>query len=134
MPHSYVLPYTDYAAVRDRNHYDSPYYLSLNGKWKFQWVRNPENRAKDFYKSDFYVGNWSDINVPGNWERQGYSYPIYVNETYEFDDKLLNFKKNPPFVPSEENEVGSYRKTFVLPESWKGRRIVFCCEGATGFK
>ena len=133
MPHSYVLPYTDYAAVRDRNHYDSPYYLSLNGKWKFQWVRNPENRAKDFYKSDFYVGNWTDINVPGNWERQGYSYPIYVNETYEFDDKLFNFKKNPPFVPSEENEVGSYRKTFVLPESWKGRRIVFCCEGATSF-
>lgn len=132
-PHAYVLPYADEGAVRERNHYDSPYYLSLNGKWKFRWVRNPENRSKEFFQTDFFVGNWADINVPGNWERQGYSYPIYVNETYEFDDKLFNLKKNPPLVPYHENEVGSYRRTFTLPASWKDRRVVFCCEGAASF-
>lgn len=132
-PHSYVLPHNSNDEVREANHHSSPYFLDLNGKWKFNWTKDPDKRPKNFYKSDFYVGNWGDINVPGNWERQGYSYPIYVNETYEFDDKLFNFKKNPPFVPYHENEVGSYRKSFTLPQSWEGRRVVFCCEGATSF-
>lgn len=109
------------------------YYLSLNGKWRFHWTRNPDLRPHDFHKPHFYTGGWAEINVPGNWERQGYGLPIYVNETYEFDDKLFNFKKNPPFVPHEMNEVGSYRRTFVVPQSWQGRRVVFCCEGASSF-
>lgn len=133
VPHTYVLPYEDESAVKDRSHKNSVYYLDLNGKWKFNWVKNPDNRPKNFFETDFYVGNWADINVPGNWERQGYSYPIYVNETYEFDDKLYNFKKNPPLVPYSENEVGSYRRTFKIPAEWKDRRVVFCCEGATSF-
>ena len=53
----------------------------------------------------------------GNWERQGYGLPIYVNETYEFDDKLFQFKKNPPLVPYAQNEVGSYRRTFKIPST-----------------
>lgn len=132
-PHSYVLPYLDLKDLKDRNHYNSQYYLSLNGKWKFNWVRNPDKRPKDFFKNDFFSENWAEINVPGNWERQGYSYPIYVNETYEFDDKLFNFKKNPPFVPYEENEVGSYKRTFKIPKDWEGRKVFFVCEGATSF-
>lgn len=57
----------------------------------------------------------------------------YVNETYEFDDKMFNFKKNPPLVPHAENEVGSYRRTFKVPADWKGRRVVLCCEGVISF-
>ena len=132
-PHTYVLPYPNEEALIKRNHESSSYYMSLNGKWKFNWVRNPDKRPKDFYKPSFYTGGWADINVPGNWERQGYGLPIYVNETYEFDDKLFNFKKNPPFVPHAENEVGSYRRTFTIPADWKDRRVVFCCEGASSF-
>ena len=45
--------------------------MSLNGKWKFHWVKNPDNRPKDFYQPSYYTGGWADINVPGNWERQG---------------------------------------------------------------
>lgn len=71
--------------------------------------------------------------MPGNWERQGYGTAIYVNETYEFDDKMFNFKKNPPLVPHAENEVGSYRRTFKVPADWKGRRVVLCCEGVISF-
>ena len=132
-PHAYVWPYDAASAVRNGDYEQSPYYLSLNGKWKFHWVKNPDNRPKDFYEPAFYTGGWADIEVPGNWERQGYGTAIYVNETYEFDDPLFNFKKNPPLVPYKENEVGSYRRTFTVPAAWKDRRIVICCEGVISF-
>ena len=134
-PHAYVWPYKegDINSVRAQDYEQSPYYMSLNGTWKFNWVRNPDKRPVNFYRPDFYTGGWNDIQVPGNWECQNYGIPIYVNETYEFDDPMFHFKKNPPFVPYEDNEVGSYRRTFVLPESWIGRRIVLCFEGVTSF-
>ena len=132
-PHAYVWPYATAADVQKGAYEESPYYMSLNGKWKFHWVKNPDTRPKDFYKPSFYTGGWADINVPGNWERQGYGTAIYVNETYEFDDKMFNFKKNPPLVPSEENEVGSYRRTFTIPAGWEGRRVILFCEGVVSF-
>ncbi|MCQ4914036.1 DUF4981 domain-containing protein [Bacteroides nordii] len=132
-PHAYVWPYATAADVQKGAYEESPYYMSLNGKWKFHWVKNPDTRPKYFYKPSFYTGGWADINVPGNWERQGYGTAIYVNETYEFDDKMFNFKKNPPLVPSEENEVGSYRRTFTIPAGWEGRRVILCCEGVISF-
>ena len=132
-PHSYVWPYADASEISEGRYEQSPYYMSLNGKWKFHWVKNPDKRPKDFYKLSFYTGGWTDIDVPGNWERQGYGTAIYVNETYEFDDKFFHFKKNPPFVPYEENEVGSYRRTFKIPAGWEDRRVVLCCEGVISF-
>lgn len=95
-PHTYVWPYANASDIEKPGGYEqSPFYMSLNGKWKFHWVKNPDNRPKDFYQPSYYTGGWADINVPGNWERQGYGTAIYVNETYEFDDKMFNFKKNP---------------------------------------
>ena len=132
-PHAYVWPYATAADVQKGAYEESPYYMSLNGKWKFHWVKNPDTRPKDFYKPSFYTGGWADINVPGNWERQGYGTAIYVNETYEFDDKMFNFKKNPPLGPSEENEGGSYRRTVTIPAGWEGRRVILCCEGVISF-
>ena len=133
-PHAYVLPYSSVDKLQQPGGYEqSAYYMTLNGKWKFHWTKNPDKRPKDFFQNDFAVQGWNDINVPGNWERQGYGLPIYVNETYEFDDKLFQFKKNPPLVPYAQNEVGSYRRTFTIPSTWKGRRIVLCCEGVKSF-
>lgn len=133
--HQLVVPYGDNAVDEiSRFKYDqSPYYLSLNGDWKFNWVKNPDNRPIDFYKPDFDISQWSDITVPGNWECQGYGNRIYVNTRYEFDSPKFNFTKNPPFVPYEANEVGSYRRSFTVPEDWEGRRVVLCVEGATSF-
>ena len=72
-PHTYVWPYADASDIEKPGGYEeSPYYMSLNGKWKFHWVKNPDNRPKDFYQPSYYTGGWADINVPGNWERQGY--------------------------------------------------------------
>lgn len=133
MPHAYVWPYETEKEAAKGEYEQSPYYLSLNGRWKFHWVKNPDKRPKDFYRPSFHTGGWADIQVPGNWERQGYGTAIYVNETYEFDDEMFHFKKNPPFVPYKDNEVGSYRRTFRVPASWKGRRVVLCCEGVISF-
>ena len=66
-PHTYVWPYANASDIEKPGGYEqSPYYMSLNGKWKFHWVKNPDNRPKDFYQPFYYTGGWADINVPGN--------------------------------------------------------------------
>ncbi len=133
--HALVVPYPDNDAqvIRDFKFEESPYYMSLNGKWKFSWVKGVDNRPVGFQNPEYDVTAWKQINVPGNWERQGYGTAVYVNTTYEFDSEWADFKKNEPLVPTVTNEVGSYRRNFTIPESWKGRRVVFCCEGAISF-
>lgn len=131
--HAHIVPITSAAQLEVGQLESSPYFMSLNGEWRFHWVRNPETRPKEFYQPDYYVGDWATIKVPGNWDRQGYGLPIYVNDRYEFDDPMFNFKKNPPFVPEKENEVGSYRREFTLPAAWKGRRVVVALEGVSSF-
>lgn len=133
--HTLVVPYpaNDVKAIANYDYTQSPYYLNLNGQWKFKWTQNPNFRPVEFYQPDYDVAEWDNIKVPGNWELQGYGTPIYVNERYEFDAKIFNFKKNPPFVPFDTNEVGSYRRTFKVPADWDGRRVVLCVEGATSF-
>ena len=91
-------------------------YQSLNGTWKFNWVKSPTNRPKDFYKMDFDVSNWDDIEVPSNWEMKGYGIPIYTNIKYVFP-------KNPPYIPHDYNPVGSYKKTFSIPGNWTNQKI-----------
>ncbi|MDO4790837.1 MAG: glycoside hydrolase family 2 TIM barrel-domain containing protein, partial [Porphyromonas sp.] len=132
-PHAGVLPFATVEQVKDYDRDASPLFMSLNGKWHFSWVRNPEKAPKEFYKEQYDVSKWDLINVPGNWERQGYGLPIYVNETYEFDSPLFSFKKNPPYVPTETNEVGSYRRSFSLPSAWKGQRVLLRLEGVSSF-
>ncbi len=136
-PHALVVPYAQGAgaeqAIRGFKYNQSPFYLDLNGKWDFHWVQGPDNRPADFYKPEYNTSAWDKINVPGNWETQGYGTKIYVNERYEFANPYFNFEKNPPFVPVESNEVGSYRREFSVPASWKGRRVVLCVEGAASF-
>jgi len=110
------LPYSDEkAAVRD-NYNESPYFLSLNGNWKFNWVAKPDDRPVDFYKESFDAGSWKEIKVPSNWEMQGYGIPLYANIIYPHGSHA-------PYIPHQDNPVGSYRKTFQLPTSWDGRRV-----------
>ncbi|MDE7026196.1 MAG: DUF4981 domain-containing protein [Paramuribaculum sp.] len=133
--HALVVPYktNDYQAARQMQFDKSPWYMSLNGKWKFSWVKGVDNRPIGFQNPDYNVSDWTEINVPGNWERQGFGTAIYVNTTYEFDSQWADFKKQWPKVPSTTNEVGSYRRTFTVPRDWKDRRTVLCVEGATSF-
>ena len=104
------------SAVANSRYYNSPLYKSLNGQWKFHWVKKPSDRPVDFYKTDYDVSNWVDIEVPGNWELQGFGLPIYTNIKYVFPT-------NPPFIDHAYNPVGSYRKEFQVSKDWDGKDI-----------
>ena len=116
-PHCTYIPYTDIKTALENNHSLSPFYLSLNGQWKFNWVRKPAHRPINFYKKDYDVSQWCNIEVPGNWELQGFGIPIYTNILYPFDSA------DPPFIPHDWNPVGSYRRSFTVPENWNGRQV-----------
>nr|WP_294927724.1 glycoside hydrolase family 2 TIM barrel-domain containing protein [uncultured Flavobacterium sp.] len=118
------LPYADESSAIADDYARSPWFMTLDGKWKFNWSPTPDERPKDFFKTDFNTTNWKEISVPSNWELQGYGIPIYTNITYPF-------VKNPPFINHADNPVGSYRRTFELPENWKGRRVYLHFEGGT---
>ncbi|MFV0312107.1 MAG: glycoside hydrolase family 2 TIM barrel-domain containing protein [Dysgonomonas sp.] len=119
------IPYADSKQALSANREKSPWFLSLNGDWRFYWVPRPEERPIDFYKTDFNDKSWKTISVPSNWEMQGYGTPIYVSAGYPF-------KIDPPRVTGEpkaeytsfreRNPVGSYRHSFTLPSNWKDRR------------
>ena len=94
----------------------SPWVRSLNGTWRFHWVRNRADRPRDFWRVDFDVSDWDEIPVPSNWEIIGYGVPIYTNVSYPFEP-------NPPLVPDEWNPVGSYRHRFEIPDSWRDKRV-----------
>lgn len=95
-------------------------FMSLNGLWKFNWVRNADERPTDFFHTNFNDKGWDNIKVPGVWELNGYGNPIYVNYGYAWKNQ---FKNDPPVVPNTNNHVGSYRKEIVLPDNWKGKEI-----------
>ncbi|WP_165024036.1 glycoside hydrolase family 2 TIM barrel-domain containing protein [Dysgonomonas sp. ZJ279] len=108
----------------------SSYYLSLNGNWKFNWVKQPSERPTNFYKMNYDVSSWKEIPVPSSWEMQGYGTPIYTNITYPF-------KNNPPFIQAQKgytneievNPVGSYRRDFSVPADWDGKEIFLHFDG-----
>lgn len=95
-------------------------YLSLNGLWKFQWVRNADERPTDFFKTGFDDGKWGTMSVPGMWELNGYGDPIYLNWGYAWRE---HFKNNPPEVPVKDNHVGSYRRIIRVPDNWNGKQV-----------
>lgn len=96
-------------------------FMTLNGKWKFFWVKNADARPTDFWKVDFNDKGWDDLQVPAVWELNGYGDPIYLNVGYAWRNQFTN---NPPFVPVENNHVGSYRREIVVPADWKGKDII----------
>ena len=134
------------AATCDRR--VSRFVALLDGQWKFKLFPGPENISEAFYEKDYDVSKWNDITVPGSWELQGYSYPIYTNVKYPFDmtdaksthmvspgeEKLQEEGKpfyrslNPPYVP-KDNPTGCYVTEFTIPEDWNGREVFINFEG-----
>ncbi|WP_040880371.1 glycoside hydrolase family 2 TIM barrel-domain containing protein [Galbibacter orientalis] len=104
----------------------SSYYKSLNGKWKFNLVKKPENRPENYYEVNLDDSQWKEIKVPSNWELEGFDIPIYTNITYPFP-------KNPPFVDNKYNPVGSYRKTFSIPENWSDKEVILHFGSISGY-
>ena len=89
---------------------------SLSGDWKFNWAPNPDARPVDFCKADFDDSAWDTLPVPSMWQYHDYGAPIYTNVDYPFPP-------DPPRIPHDRNEVGSYRTVFSVPEGWQGQRV-----------
>lgn len=121
------------AVINDRK--NGTYRLSLNGKWKFHYVEAFADRPTDFMMDRVDASRWPDINVPGNWELQGFGTPIYVNHPYEFCSSGYPpywDKPNPPYVPKEWNPTGTYRREFTLPGDWDDKEIFLSADGVRG--
>ena len=129
-PHASFVPYSDDRSALEGK--DPTQVMSLNGQWKFNYSKDPWHRPEGFYKPGFDAGGWDTIPVPSNWEMLGYGTPIYTNYTYPF-------KKNAPKVTSRprkswtaydaRNPVGSYLKTFTVPDTWQGKEIYMVFHG-----
>lgn len=111
---TFMLFDSEKAVVQD-DYSKSPFYQSLNGQWKFNYVDKHADRMKDFFLTDLNDSGWANLTVPSNWEMNGFGIPIYTNITYPHP-------KNSPFI-GPLNPVGTYRRNFVVPENW-GDKVV----------
>lgn len=123
-PRSSFHIYKDARDAMNGDFASSPFFMSLDGKWKFMWSPSPDARPDGFWEEEFDISAWNEIDVPGNWELQGYGTPMYVNLGYAFTPY-------PPHVPHDDNPVGSYRREFNLPETWNGRHVYLHFGGGT---
>jgi len=115
-PHATMISFPDEQSALEAIKSNSPNYVSLDGKWKFNWVKSPDQRPYWFFKDDYDTRDWKEIEVPSNWQMKGYDVPIYVNITYPY-------KKNPPFIEHSFNPVGSYKRSFNIPSDWKEKEV-----------
>ena len=125
-PTASFYKYTDEKlAIENVSWQNSKLYKSLNGTWKFYYADSVQARPTDFFKAGFDSSKWDDITVPSNWELKGHGIPIYTNRTYMFPP-------NPPYIPHNLNNNGSYKKKFEISENWNGKDIYLHFEGVSG--
>ena len=124
-PHASMMIYPSSNLALAGDTVVSPWRQSLNGNWKFHGSLRPADRPLEFYRTDFNDSSWHTIPVPSNWQLHGFDIPIYSNINYPWPQD----PKAPPNVPRDLNPVGSYRRTFVIPETWKGRTVFLHFEG-----
>ncbi len=98
-------------------------FLNLNGDWKFNFVKDPRQRPTTFQNSNFDDSRWDTIQVPSNWEVEGYDHPIYLDERYPFDAKWPN-------IPTDYNPVGTYRKEILLTNQLLAEDVILHFAGA----
>lgn len=110
---SYSFPDIQKALAGDRN---DARIMSLDGMWRFRFAEDISCAPENFHQDGYDVSSWDEITVPSCWEMHGYGYPIYTNTKYPF-------AYQPPYIP-RDNPVGSYVRSFRVPQEWKGGRVV----------
>jgi len=116
------IPYADEASAINRDSASSPWLVSLNGDWTFTLVANPTSVPDGFWNPMFDTRDWDTISVPSNWAMQGFDKPIYTNVQ-------MPIPNTPPFVPKDDNPTGLYRRSFLIPSDWEGRKTVISFGG-----
>lgn len=122
-PRAAFLPCPDRESALRCDFLESPWKISLNGKWKFKLVENPSLVPPNFHEPGFDESGWDEIEVPSCWQLLGYDKPIYLNVRYPFPP-------NPPYVPRDWNPTGLYRRRFTLDGNLEGKRVFLVFEGA----
>ena len=112
-------------ALKNQSWESSSLYKTLNGSWDFYYADSVSARPVDFYKKEFNIKGWDKINVPSNWEINGFGTPFYTNIKYMFP-------VNPPYIPHNFNNVGSYKRNFEISENWNGKEIYLHFAGVSG--
>ena len=107
---------------------NSANYLSMEGMWKFNFVKDHNKRPANFFAANYDDSNWKDFPVPGLFELNGYGDATYKNVGYAWETQ---FDPNPPYISEINNYTGSYRRTFELPKDWKGKDVYFHVGSAT---
>lgn len=103
-------------------------YLSMEGMWKFNFVKDHNKRPANFFALKYDDSQWKDFSVPGLFELNGYGDATYKNIGYAW---ATQFDPNPPYISELNNYTGSYRRTFELPKNWKGKDVYFHVGSAT---
>jgi len=116
----------DKAKANDKT--KSSRYLSMEGRWRFNFVKDHNLAPKDFFSLKYDDSKWVDFPVPGLFEIEGYGDKIYKNVGYAWG---TTFYSNPPFIDETNNYTGSYRRTFQLPDDWNGKDVYFHIGSAT---
>jgi len=98
-------------------------FISLNGKWKFHWTRDPKSRPTTFHHLSYDDSEWDEIPVPANWEVEGFGKPIYLDERYPFTNQWPN-------APEDYNPVGTYRKVIHLDDTFLREDVILHFAGA----
>mgnify|MGYP003633761913 FL=1 len=114
---SFFYSYDNAQAAFSMSPWDQANHMLLNGQWKFNWVESVQKKPTDFYHTDYDDSNWGSIAVPANWEVNGYGTPFYHSH------QCFKAKAKPPEMPTYYNPVGSYRKTFTLPNDWQKKQV-----------
>lgn len=114
-----AIPFPDTESVLADELSHNPFYSNLNGEWAFSWYESVYDVPDDFYLINYDDKDWKTIDVPGNWEVNGYGIPIYVNQPYAF-----TINPQPPAIPDSINNTGLYREWFVIPDDWNEKRVI----------
>lgn len=115
--------YFGYEKLQVSEKENSKRFMSLNGDWKFNWVRDPKQRPTTFQHLEFDDSDWEMIPVPSNWEVVGYGYPIYLDERYPFTTEWPN-------APTDYNPVGTYRKIIDIDNNFLSEEVILHFAGA----
>jgi len=125
---AHFFAYESESIARQGDKAKSARYLSMEGVWKFCFVKNHQDAPKDFFTLKYDDSKWVDFPVPGLFELNGYGDKTYKNMGYAW---CTTFKNDPPYIGETNNYTGSYRRTFDLPQDWKGQEVYFHVGSAT---
>lgn len=149
-PHAWFFSFKNVDEARRVLPENSSLWKTLDGEWLFHWAKNPDERPKDFYRTDFDASAWDRVQVPMNWNMAGakddgtfkYGMPLYSNQRVIFQHsvKVGDWKGGVMRTPNKNwmtynnrNEVGSYRRSFDVPADWHGKEVYINFDGVDSF-